>query len=156
MRERMVRSDVVEAVVGLGANLFFNSPMEACILICRTSKPARRVGRVLLIDASAEVTRRNAQSFLEDAHIAKIADAYAKDDPIEGFSAYATIDEIAARDYSLSIPLYVRSEANVIASGETLSLPEAIESWEMARRARVEAFSEVRDYLIENGGDPRE
>ena len=156
MRERMVRSDVVEAVVGLGANLFFNSPMEACVLVCRTRKPTSRVGRVLLIDASAEVTRRNAQSFLEDGHIARIADAYASDEPVKGFSAYATIDEIAAKDFSLSIPLYVRNEASVIAGGDALSLPEAIGLWETARRARAEAFGEVRDYLIENGGDPRE
>jgi type I restriction enzyme M protein len=156
MREKMVRSDIVEAVIGLGANLFFNSPMEACVLVCRTRKPSSRVGRVLLIDASAEVTRRNAQSFLEDGHIAKIADTYASDEPVEGFSAYATIDEIAAKDYSLSIPIYVRSEANVITGGDAPSLPEAIGAWEAARHARAEAFGEVRDYLIENGGDPRE
>jgi len=156
MRQKMVRSDVVEAVVGLGANLFFNSPMEACILVCRTKKPSSRIGRVMLIDASAEVTRRNAQSFLEDSHIEKIAAAYASDEPIEGFSAFATVEEIAAKDYSLSIPLYVRSEANVIANGDAPTTAEAVASWESARKQRATAFSEVRDYLIANGGDPRE
>ena len=156
MREKLVRSDAVEAVVGLGANLFFNSPMEACVLVCRMNKPSSRIGRVLLIDASAEVTRRNAQSFLEDAHIAKIAAAYASDEPVEGFSAYATIDEIAAKDYSLSIPLYVRSEANVISGGDAPGVAEAVCAWEAARRERAEAFEAVRAYLVENGGDPRE
>ena len=156
MREKMVRSDIVEAVIGLGANLFFNSPMEACILICRTSKPSSRIGRVLFVDASTEVTRRNAQSFLEDGHIDKIAEAYAKDASIEGFSSFATIDEIASKEFSLSIPLYVRNESNVVANGEAAALPDAIGSWEAARTLRREAFGAVRDYLIENGGDPRE
>ena len=156
MREKMVRSDIVEAVVGLGANLFFNSPMEACVLVLRTKKPKSRIGRVLLIDASAEVTRRNAQSFLEDGHIEKIARAYAADEPEEGFSAYATIEEIAARDFSLSIPLYVRSEANVVAGGDAPTAPEAAAIWDAARSDRAAAFEAVRSYLIENGGDPRE
>lgn len=156
MREKMVRSDIVEAVIGLGANLFFNSPMEACILVCRASKPSSRIGRVLFVDASAEVTRRNAQSFLEDGHIEKIAEAYAKDASIEGFSSFASIDEIASKDFSLSIPLYVRNESNVVANGGVAALPDAIGSWEAARTLRREAFGAVRDYLIENGGDPRE
>lgn len=156
IREKMIRSGIVEAVVGLGANLFFNSPMEACVLILRTQKSKRRAGRVLLIDASAEVTRRNAQSFLEDAHIEKIADAYSSNEPIEGFSAYATIDEVAQKDFSLSIPLYVRSEANVVAGDEVPTVAEAVATWEAARAERAEAFTAVREYLHKNGGDPRE
>lgn len=156
IREKMVRSDIVEAIVGLGANLFFNSPMEACVLILRTRKPTSRAGRVVLIDASAEVTRRNAQSYLEDGHITKIAEAYASDEAVEGFSAFATLDEIAAKDYSLSIPLYVRNAANVIAGDDTLTVRDAVAAWEAARDKRVAAFDEVRDYLIANGGDPRE
>ena len=38
MREKLVRSDMLECVIGLGPNLFYNSPMEACIVICRTKK----------------------------------------------------------------------------------------------------------------------
>lgn len=156
MRELMVRSDIVESVVGLGANLFFNSPMEACVLVCRTKKPASRVGRVLFIDASAEVTRRNAQSYLEDAHIAKIASAYESNEAVRGFSAYATIDEITDKNFSLSIPLYVRNEANVIVNGNETDIVAAVDEWEDARLRRAEAFEAVRNYLLENGGDPRE
>jgi len=76
LREKLIRSDVVECVIGLGANLFFNSPMEACIVICRTSKEPDRRGKILLINAVNEVTRKNAQSWLDDAHIHKIAKAY--------------------------------------------------------------------------------
>ena len=126
------------------------------MLILRTRKPKTRSGRVLLIDASAEVTRRNAQSFLEDEHIKKIANAYAADESIEGFSAYATINEIASKDYSLSIPLYVRAEASATVNGKKQTPQEAAAMWEIARMDRASAFETVRSYLIENGGDPRE
>ena len=156
MRRRLVERDLVEAVVGLGANLFFNSPMEACILVCRTRKPSARKGRILFIDASAEVTRKNAQSFLEDGHIEKIAAAYASDEPVEGFSAYATVEEIGGKAFSLSIPLYVRNAANVLTGDDALELDEAVESWLESSAARSEAYAGIRDYLAQNGGEADE
>lgn len=55
MREKLVRSDIVECVIGLGPNLFYNSPMEACIMICRMNKHPERRGQVLFINAINEV-----------------------------------------------------------------------------------------------------
>jgi type I restriction enzyme M protein len=65
MRTRMVEQDWVEAVIGLGPNLFYNSPMESCIVVCNRRKPAARKGKVLFIDALHAVTRERAQSFLK-------------------------------------------------------------------------------------------
>ena len=74
MREKLVAHDVVECVLGLGPNLFYNSPMEACVVICRMNKPKERRNKVLFINALNEVTRERAQSFLEREHIDKIVD----------------------------------------------------------------------------------
>jgi len=57
MRQKLVDADLVECVLGLGPNLFYNSPMEACIVVCRTSKPPERRGKVLFINAVNEMTR---------------------------------------------------------------------------------------------------
>ncbi len=48
MRRKLVEADLVECVLGLGPNLFYNSPMEACVVVCRTKKPPKRRGKVLL------------------------------------------------------------------------------------------------------------
>lgn len=112
LREKLVTSDLVECVIGLGANLFYNSPMEACIIICRTNKTANRRGQILLINAVNEVTRKSAQSWLDDAHIKKIADAYGNYSDIEGFAKVVTIADTAKNNYSMSIPLYVREAEN--------------------------------------------
>ena len=110
LRTELVKSDLLEAVIGLGPNLFYNSPMEACIMICRTNKTPENRGKVLFINAVKEVTRKNAESFLEDEHIAKIANAYDDYESIPGFAKKATIKDIENNRYSLSIPLYVNEQ----------------------------------------------
>ena len=77
MRAKMVEQDWVEAVIGLGPNLFYNSPMESCIVICNRKKTAERKGKVIFIDAVNEVTRERAQSFLTPAHQQRILAAVA-------------------------------------------------------------------------------
>jgi type I restriction enzyme M protein len=108
MRERIVAADLIDAVIGLGPNLFYNSPMEACIVVCRAKKPAERAGKVLLIDALKEVTRERAQSFLTSDQIGRIAATHRSFRDERGFSAVVTTDEIVEHDGNLSIPLYVR------------------------------------------------
>lgn len=65
MRVNMVEQDWGEAVIGLGSNLFYNSPMESRIVICNRKKVAARKGKLIFIDAVNEVTRERAQSFLK-------------------------------------------------------------------------------------------
>ncbi len=83
MRRKLIEADLIECVLGLGPNLFYNSPMEACVVICRTAKPKARKNKILLINAVNEVTRERAQSFLTDDHIKRIVRAYEqfKDEP---------------------------------------------------------------------------
>jgi type I restriction enzyme M protein len=112
MRRKLIEADAIECVLGLGPNLFYNSPMEACVVICRANKPKARKGKILFINAVNEVTRERAQSFLTDNHIDRIVQAYQqfKDEP--GLARVATLEEIRAKDGNLSIPLYVAPAAN--------------------------------------------
>ncbi len=107
MRQRILAADVIEAVIGLGPNLFYNSPMEACIVVCRSRKPADRTGKILVIDAVYEVSRERAQSFLTPDHIERIVATYRNFADEKEFAAVATLEEVAKRDGNLSIPLYV-------------------------------------------------
>ena len=127
MRTKLVQSDMVDCVIGLGPNLFFNAPMEACIVICRTFKDPAKRGKVLFINAVKEVTRKNAQSYLEDAHIAHISSAYENYVDEGNYAKVATIDEIAAQDYSLNIPLYVRG--SIVDPNPVASVEECVDDW---------------------------
>lgn len=117
MRKKLVDLDLVECVIGIGKNLFFNSPMEACVVICKTKKQSNRKNKVLFINAKNEVTRKNSESYLEENHIKKIVDAYNKFKYIENFCYVATKNEIKNNNSSLNIPLYVKSKDinNVVA-----------------------------------------
>lgn len=128
LRTELVKSDLLEAVIGLGPNLFYNSPMEACIMICRTNKTPENRGKVLFINAVKEVTRKNAESFLEDEHIAKIANAYDDYESIPGFAKKATIKDIENNGYSLSIPLYVNEQTDA-KQEEVFDLKTCCQDW---------------------------
>jgi len=131
MRQKLVDADLVDCVLGLGANLFYNSPMEACVVICRKDKPAQRRGHVIFIDAVNEVTRERSMSYLKPEHQERIADAYHAFKDIEGFAKVATLDEIRVNDGNLSIPLYVRGNAVKELDGEYAvnGLKSSIQSW---------------------------
>lgn len=131
MRENLVRSDRVECVIGLGPNLFYNSPMEACIMICRMNKKPERRGQILFINAINEVERKNAQSYLEDRHIRRIAEAYKIYCNDSDFARVATIQNIADNNFSLSIPLYVKSESSVEETDDR-TVQEHYDSWRAA------------------------
>jgi type I restriction enzyme M protein len=146
LREKLIRADLVECVIGLGANLFFNSPMEACIVICRTSKAADRRGKILLINAVNEVTRKNAQSWLEDGHIKKIAEAYEGYADIEGFASVITIADAEKNNFSLSIPLYVK-EAVAEEAKDARSFAECLDAWKERRFDARTAYDELESLL---------
>ena len=148
MRKKLVQSDLVECVIGLGPNLFFNAPMEACIVICRTEKRADRRGQVLFINAVKEVTRKNAQSYLEDEHIAHITSAYEHFTDEENYAKLATIADIAERDYSLNIALYVRDEME---AEPVLPVEECAEDWLVQSIALQEQMQLLVDMLPKEG-----
>jgi type I restriction enzyme M protein len=132
LRRRLVEADLVDCVLGLGPGLFYNSPMEACVVFCRSRKPEARRGKVLLIDAVNEIARERAVSFLRPEHQNRIAGAYAAYADEEGFAGVATLEAIAANDFSLSIPLYVKRKAAETAEGDgqPATLQEAWQAWE--------------------------
>lgn len=136
MRKKLIEADLVECVLGLGPNLFYNSPMEACVIICRSRKAPERQGKVLLIDAVHEVARERAQSFLKPEHQARILAAYHAFADEPGFARVATLEEIARQEYSLSIPLYVKRTQNGsnARQADTATLPELWATWEESGR----------------------
>jgi type I restriction enzyme M protein len=143
MRRCIVEADLIEAVIGLGPNLFYNAPMESCIVICRSKKPAKRSGRVLFIDAVNEVTRERAQSFLTDDHIDRIVQTYQSFDPEPGFAMAETLDAIAERNSNLSIPLYVTRDND----RADLDLDQSIVDWRQSASGLRSAAEDLFERL---------
>ena len=143
MREQLVKRDVIDCVIGIGKNLFFNSPMDACIIICRSHKPEDRKGKVLFIDAKDEVTRKNAESFLEVKHIDKISSAYKEFSIVDGFSAIASNEQIQKNDSKLSVPLYVKHTTD----SKIEDLEKSLSEWSKASKKVSQSYSELIELL---------
>lgn len=153
LRQALVEADLVDCVVGLGPHLFYNSAMEACVVFCRSKKPPRKRGKVLLIDAVNEIAHEPAMSFLRPEHQQRIEKAYIAFADEEGFAKVATLDEIAAREFSLSIPLYVKRQTQAAVSnvGSGMSLAQTWSLWEESTRAfwnQMDAVVDVLDGLV--------
>lgn len=134
MREKLVRSDMLECVIGLGPNLFYNASMEACIVICRTKKPDSHKGQVLLINAVNEVTRKNAQSYLEPQHIDKVIHAYEAFKSDGDIAKKVSIRDIENNGFSLNLSLYLPAGTG---SGESdqRDIQSRYEDWVLARES---------------------
>ena len=104
IRKKLIDENLLDAVIGLPANLFFGTSIPACILVFRKQKDS---SDVLFIDASREFDKDKNQNSLNDNHIAKILDTYKNKKEIDKYSHKATLEEIQENDYNLNIPRYV-------------------------------------------------
>lgn len=149
MRERLVDADLIDCVLGLGANLFYNSPMEACVVICRNNKPAQRLGKVIFIDGVKEVQRERTMSFLLPVHQEKISNAYHDFKSVEGFACVATLKEIQANGGNLNVPLYVRGHVILDEKGDYASngLKEAVKAWDNSSQGLSQAIKELLNQI---------
>ena len=139
IRKKMIEADLVECVISLGENLFYNSIMESCLLITRNTKPKERKGKVLFIDARKELKREKTISFLLPEHISKIYKTYCNFENIKGFSHVADINEILEKDSSLNVPLYVKN----ISSEIFLDPSEAYKQWESSNNELNDSITKL-------------
>ena len=148
IRKGMIESDAIEAIIGLGPNLFYNSPMESCIVVLRLNKPAERKKKILFINGVHEVTRERASSFLSDANLEKLVAAYDTPDDHGDIARLVELKEVKDNLYNLSIPLYVAAGKE---EGETQDLESAIEDWKISRTLLKRQTNKLFESLRELG-----
>jgi type I restriction enzyme M protein len=108
MRKKLIESDVVDCVIGLGPNLFYNSVMESCIVVCSKNKPEKRKGKVLFINGLEQVVEEKQIAFLSDENIQTLYELYREYENVPRLSHVAFLDEIKKKDFSLNVPIYVQ------------------------------------------------
>lgn len=104
IREKLLRSGNIYAVIGLPANLFYNTSIPTCIIVL---KKHRDWTGVLFIDASKKFNKGKKQNEMTDAHIDEVLALYSKRETVEGEAVLASFDEIEKNDFNLNIPRYV-------------------------------------------------
>lgn len=140
MRRKMIEEDLVECVIGLGPNLFYNSPMEACLLITTTKKRKERRGKILIMNAVKEVKQEKNIGYLESKNIERIYQSYLNFQDEEGFSRVVDNETVLTNKASLNIAQYV---SNVTQNNSVVTLKEAIDTWEESSKTLKASMNEL-------------
>ncbi len=149
IRKRMIEEDCVDAVIGMGKNLFYNSSMESCLLVCRMRKPKARQGKIIFIDAKEELRIDRTNAWLEPHHIKKISEAYWKFKDVAGFAKIMSNKEVLANNGNLSVQLYVK-QAEVANEHNTEKLIGDIKTGQKQIKASLEKlFTQLKNIGIE-------
>lgn len=104
IRKALLEEGAIDTVIGLPANIFFNTSIPTTVIILKKDRTNRDV---FFIDASKEFDKGKNQNIMTDAHIKKILNAYKSRENIEKFAHLASFEEIVENDYNLNIPRYV-------------------------------------------------
>ncbi len=147
IRRKLLEMDNLEAVIGLGPNLFYGTGLAACILVFRETKPEERRQKVLFIDASREFKTGRAQNELLPEHVKRIHRWYENYSDVEGVCRVVTLDEIRENDYNLNIPRYVEP----VIEEETITVDEAITNLKESLEAAYAAEDRLHSLLKKEG-----
>jgi type I restriction enzyme M protein len=107
IREAVIRENILDAVVGLPANLFYGAGIPAALMVFDKSREPMGKGEVLFIDASREFEQATNQNKLREQDIEKIVDTYRHKKGVEKYSYLAPYKEIEENEFNLNIPRYV-------------------------------------------------
>lgn len=120
IREQLIRSNLLEAVIGLPNNLFYSTSIPVCLLIFRAKKDAARTDKVLFVDAKARFTSGKNQNTMSDDDIDVITTAYQAGVDIDGSDGLSLrlvdLAEIETNSFDLNIGRYIKGETAVEAN----------------------------------------
>lgn len=108
IRTGLLENDLLEAVIGLGPNLFYGAGIPACILIINKAKPAERKGKVLVVNGANEYREGKAQNYLDKAHITTLSTAFHTYADKDKLARVVSTEEIAKNDHNLNLSRYVQ------------------------------------------------
>jgi type I restriction enzyme M protein len=153
IRQKLIEENLLDAVVGLPANLFTTTGIPVAILIFDRSREqgGANEGRrdVLFIDASREFTPGKTQNVMDQAHIDKVLETYRTRAEVERFSHRASPEEIAENGYNLNIPRYV----DTFEPEEEIDVAAVQKDIERIEAELAEVRAKMAGYLRELGVD---
>jgi type I restriction enzyme M protein len=138
IRQCLVESDRLEAIIGLPSNLFYSTGIPACILVFRSKKREGRRNSILLIDGSQRFAKGRNQNYLTDADVDAIVNAYQTGDDVDGEGGVSvrsvSFDDVKGNGFDLNIGRYLGTSAS-----ESLDLSDALQIYKDTRVRRLRA-----------------
>ncbi|TDX37678.1 type I restriction enzyme M protein [Halanaerobium congolense] len=147
IRKKVLKEDLIEAVIALPSNLFYNTSSPGCILMLNKNKPAERKDKVIFIYGEEDYEEGSSQNFLREKDLEKILDAYHNFEDIEKYCRVADMEEIERNDFNLNVPRYV----DTTEEEEPVDVEEVLTELDQLEKERDEIESEMMSYLKELG-----
>lgn len=147
IRQTLIEDDLLEAVIGLGPNVFYGTQLAACIMVFQRTKKKPRKKKVLFIDASEQIRVGRAQNFLEPGHVQQIYQWYAKFKDVENHVKVASFDELKENDFNLNIPLYVEKKIEDNLPSVEEALADLKTAWKESQKAEEKFKKILQEFL---------
>ncbi len=124
LRQWFVEQDLIDGVILLPDNLFYNTTAAGIIIVLRKQKPKDRRGKITLVNASAEFKKGQPKNYIPDEYIRKIADAFNDGKDVDGFVKVITTTEAAKNDFNLSPSRYLVSTSGLTTKDLSTAIAE--------------------------------
>jgi type I restriction enzyme M protein len=146
IRKQIIEMNLLDAVIGLPANLFFGTGIPATILVFKKNRTRRDI---LFIDASGDdyFEKGTNQNILREEDIKRIVDSYKDYKEIEKYAHVATMEEIKENDFNLNIPRYV----DTFEEEEPVDMDQVKENIVNIKKELVDVEAKMQSYLEELG-----
>ena len=109
IRKWFIENDLIEGVIYLPANIFYNTTTHGVIIFLNKNKEKNKKDKLLLINASVNFKKGDPKNFLSEKDIKLISDTYINWKEVQNFSVIINNEVIATRDYNISPNRYITS-----------------------------------------------
>ncbi len=147
IRQALLEEDLLEAVIGLGSNIFYGTQLAACVMVFQQIKPEEKRGKVLFIDAAEQVRTGRAQNYLEAEHVQQIYTWYQAFEDVENYVKVAERSDLEENDYNLNIPLYVEKVIEDDLPTVEEALTDLKQAWEESQQAEVRFRALLQNFI---------
>lgn len=147
IRKALLEQDMLEAVIGLGSNIFYGTQLAACVIVFKQQKDSAKKEKVIFIDGSDQVRVGRAQNYLETPHIDQLFNWYLENKDVENYVKVASMKDIEENDFNLNIPLYVEKiiEDNLPSVEEALS--DLKVAWKESQKAEKKFKTILKEFI---------
>jgi len=147
IRQALLEMDLLEAVIGLGPNIFYGTQLAACVLVFKKQKDQAKKNKILFVDASEEIRVGRAQNFLEKENVQQIYNWYLSFADVENYVKVVDMSEILENDYNLNIPLYIEKKIEDNLPSVEEAMVELKEAWNDSQKAEEKFKKLLTKYL---------
>src|SRR5712692_3881732 len=144
VRRWFVEQDLIEGVIYLPENLYYNTTAPGIILLLNKAKAKEHKGKLFLLNAATEFAKGDPKNYLPEDAITRIADTFKAWREVEKYSRIVTRDEIAKNDFNISPNRYIHTGAG----DEYRSVAEIVEELDALQSETVATDTKLRAILL--------